>query len=110
MNQAYQNKNNTSSSKESCDQSLYYQLTTLSFFHSSNRCDSILHAETHATTVLLGIGGGFALHLLADLDVDIEELGDAAVQADGFALVEIAFAVVGGDALLGAGLGETVSG
>jgi hypothetical protein len=34
-----------------------------------------------------------ALHLLADLDIDFEEFGDAAVEADGFALVEIGFAV-----------------
>lgn len=85
---------------------LYIPIDHIVFLSSGNRCDSILHAETHATTVLLSIGGGFALHLLADLDVDIEELGDTAVQADGFALVEIAFAVVGGNALLGAGLGE----
>lgn len=33
------------------------------------------------------------LHLLANLDIDLEELGYAAVEADGFALVEIGFAV-----------------
>jgi hypothetical protein len=50
------------------------------------------------------------LHLLADLDVDVEELGDTAVEADGLALVEVALTVVGGNALAGAGLGETGAG
>lgn len=67
---------------------------------------STLHAEAH-TAALLRVGGSLALHLLADLDVDVEELGDTAVQADGLALVQVTFAVVGGNALLGAGLGET---
>jgi hypothetical protein len=63
-----------------------------------------LHAEAHTTTLLLTSA---LLHLLADLDVDIEELGDTAVQADGLALVQVTLAVVGGDTLLGAGLGES---
>lgn len=50
--------------------------------------------------------GSLTLHLLADLDVDIEELGDTAVEADGLALVEVTLAVVDGDALAGAGLSE----
>jgi hypothetical protein len=62
-----------------------------------------LHAKAHTTTLLLTSA---LLHLLANLNVDIEELGDTAVQADGLALVQIALAVVGGDTLLGAGLGE----
>jgi hypothetical protein len=33
---------------------------------------------------------GLTLHLLADLDVDVEELGHAAVETDGLALVEVA--------------------
>lgn len=60
--------------------------------------------EAHATLV----GIGLALHLLADLDVDVEELGHAAVEANGLALVEVAFAVIGGDTLLGAGLGQAM--
>lgn len=48
------------------------------------------------------------MHLLADLNVDIEELGDTAVQADRLALVQVALAVVSGNALLGAGLGQAV--
>ena len=47
------------------------------------------------------------MHLLTDLDVHLEELGDASVQANGFAFVQVAFTVVGGYALLRAGLGET---
>lgn len=65
-----------------------------------------LHEAHAATTLLVGIG--LALHLLADLDVDVEELGHAAVEADGLALVEVAFAVIGGDTLLGAGLGQAI--
>lgn len=59
-----------------------------------------------AATLLVGVG--LALHLLADLDVDIEELGHTTVEADRLALVEVAFAVIGGDALLGAGLGQAM--
>lgn len=62
-----------------------------------------LHAKAHTTTLLLT---STLLHLLANLDVDIEELGDTAVQADRLALVQVTLAVVGGDTLLGAGLGE----
>ena len=61
--------------------------------------------EAHATLV----GIGLALHLLADLDVDIKELGHAAVEADGLALVEVAFAVIGGNTLLGAGLSQAIA-
>lgn len=68
------------------------------------QCLVSLH-ETHAATLL---AGGFTLHLLADLDVDVEELGHAAVEADRLALVEVAFAVVGGDTLLSAGLSQAM--
>ena len=60
-----------------------------------------LHA---AGETLLALG--LALHLLADLDVDLEELAHAAVEADGLALVEVGFAVLGRNALLGAGVDE----
>jgi hypothetical protein len=49
---------------------------------------SALHASAESLPSL-----GLALHLLADLDVDLEELGYAAVEADGLALVQIGFAV-----------------
>lgn len=62
--------------------------------------------EAHAATLLVGIG--LTLHLLADLDVDVEELGHAAVETDGLALVEVAFAVIGGNTLLGAGLSQAM--
>lgn len=42
------------------------------------------------------------LHLLRHLHVHLEELGDAAIKANGLALVEVGFAVVLGYALLGA--------
>ena len=61
----------------------------------------------HATALLCG---SLALHLLRDLDVDFEELADAAVEADGLALVEVGFAVGGRDALLGAGVNEPEEG
>lgn len=67
---------------------------------------STLHAEAHAAAAALRVGGSLTLHLLADLDVDVEELGDTAVQADGLALVEVAFTVVDRDTLLSARLGE----
>jgi hypothetical protein len=51
-----------------------------------------------------------ALHLLRNLDVDLEELADAAVQAHGLALVQVGFAVLGGDALFGAGVDEPIVG
>ena len=53
-----------------------------------------LHSTTEhaATSTLLSLC--LSLHLLANLDVDFEELGYAAVEADGFALVEIGFPVV----------------
>lgn len=49
-----------------------------------------------------------SLHLLGDLDVDFKELGYAAVQAYGLALVQVAFAVCVGDALLGACVDKSV--
>jgi hypothetical protein len=65
---------------------------------------SLFLSAEHATTALLR--GGLALHLLRDLDVDLEELAHAAVEADGLALVEVGFAVLGRNALLGAGVDE----
>lgn len=65
-----------------------------------------MSARLEAHAALVGIG--LALHLLANLDVDVEELGHAAVEADRLALVEVAFAVISGDTLLGAGLGQAV--
>jgi hypothetical protein len=62
----------------------------------------LLSAE-HATALLRG---GLALHLLRNLDVDFEELAHAAVEADGLALVEVGFAVLRRNALLGAGIDE----
>lgn len=62
----------------------------------------LLSAE-HATALLRG---GLALHLLRNLDVDLEELAHAAVEADGLALVEVGFAVLRRNALLGASVDE----
>lgn len=62
-----------------------------------------LLSTDHATALL---GGRLALHLLGNLDVDLEELADTAVEANGLALVELALAVLRGNALLGAGVDE----
>ena len=48
----------------------------------------VLHATGKSLPAL-----SLALHLLADLDVDLEELRYAAVEADGLALVQVGFAV-----------------
>lgn len=64
-----------------------------------------LHAEHAAGTTLPS--GGLALHFLADLGVDVEELADAAVKADGLALVELGFAVRRRNALFSAAGHET---
>lgn len=66
-----------------------------------------LHLHAAGETLL---ALGLALHLLADLDVDLEELADAAVEADGLALVQVGFAVRCVDAFCGAGLEETARG
>ena len=55
------------------------------------------HASTTSSSTLLR---RYALHLLTDFDVDLEEFGDAAVYANAFAFVEFGFAVVGRNALL----------
>jgi hypothetical protein len=55
-------------------------------------------------------GLALLLHDLADLHGRVEELCGAAVEADGLALVELALAVVGRNALLLAGLLQTVLG
>ena len=47
------------------------------------------------------------LHLLRDLHIDFKELGHAAVDADGFSLVEVTFQVGRGNALLHASVGKT---
>lgn len=75
-----------------------------SFFRASS-CKVVV--TLHAETLLLL--SGITLHLLADLDVDVEELGDTAVEADGLALVKVTLAVVHGDTLLGAGLVQTIN-
>jgi hypothetical protein len=48
-----------------------------------------------------------ALHLLANLDIDLEELGHAPVQAHRLALVQIGLAVRCVDAFVAAGFEKT---
>lgn len=59
------------------------------------------HSSAAATALRL------ALHLLAHFHVDFEELGDAAVETDGFALVQVGFAVGRVDAFGAAGFEES---
>lgn len=63
---------------------------------------------THRTTTR-ALLRRLSLHLLADLQIDLEELAHASIEAHALALVEVRFAVFGGDAFLGAGLGESIS-
>lgn len=65
-----------------------------------------LHAKHAARATPLRIL--VCCHLLGDLHVDVEELADAAVEADGFGLVEVGLAVGRREALLGAAGHETV--
>lgn len=60
----------------------------------SVRMNSLLPKHTPTLPILR-----LALHLLADLNVHLEELGHAAVQAHGLALVEIRLTVRRIDAL-----------
>lgn len=59
-----------------------------------------LYPHTHTTHCLV------ALHLFADLHVDLEELGNAAVEADRLAPVQLCLAIVGRNTLFGARLRE----
>ena len=52
------------------------------------------------TTLLATHSLSLLLHNLANLHGRIEELGGAAIEADGFTLVELAFAVISRDTLL----------
>ena len=63
--------------------------------HLSNkaRCPPLSHAE-HASATSSLPPSRFSLHLLADLDIDLEELGNASIQTNGFSFVEIAFSVI----------------
>lgn len=61
--------------------------------------EKMANLEEPAASLVAG-GLTLRLHDLADLDARVEKFGGAAVEADGFALVELALAVVCGDALL----------
>ena len=69
----------------------------------------LLHPKSPLTSSSTLSASRIALHFLTDLDIHLEELGYASIQADGFAFVQLAFSVVGGYTLLGARLGETRS-
>ena len=52
----------------------------------------------------------FSLHLLADLDIDLEELCDTSIQTDGFSFIEIPFPVICRYAFLRARLIQSANG
>lgn len=60
---------------------------------------TILHSHPGHPTSITHL---LFLELVADLHRDIEEFGDASIQAYGFAFVEVVLSVVGGYAFLGA--------
>lgn len=68
------------------------------FSHPSARI--ILSAPSGTTAAAPHLTRLLVLHDVRDLHVDVEELGGAAVEAHALALVELALAVVGRDALL----------
>lgn len=74
--------------------------------HTLITCNTqqLLHTKAHPTTLLIGC---LTLHLLADLDIDIKELGHAPVQTHRLALVQVGFAVISWNAFLGAGFGQS---
>lgn len=73
---------------------------------SSVLCAKHAAAAAAATTLSLNC---LALHLLGYLDVDFEEFRYAAIEADGLALVQIAFAVGVGNAFLSACVDESAA-
>jgi hypothetical protein len=76
----------------------------LGLFSIQSKALSILHAE-HATGAAAGLGASSGiLHLFRDLDVDFEEFGDAAVEADALAFAQVGFAIIGRDTFLQTGL------
>lgn len=81
----------------------FLKLLLKSLFHVVFASTIFLSTAEHAAALLRG---RLALHLLRHLDVNLEELAHAAVQAHGLALVEVGFAVLWGNALLGAGVDE----
>lgn len=65
----------------------------------NSACRWHLSAPSSTTSGSAGRTRLLCLHNIRDLLVDAKELGGAAVEADALALVELALAVVGGDAL-----------
>ena len=60
-------------------------------------------ATTHPALPLRAL----RLHLLAHLHIDVEKLGHAAVEADGFTFAQVRFAILRGDAFAAAGVDES---
>lgn len=73
--------------------------SSLPVFDECHHSTMLLHSKhTSSSTCSRGT---LLLHLLADLDVDLEKFGYASVEAHAFALVQVGFAVVAWDAFLG---------
>ena len=79
-------------------------------FHPPNRTIAPPRVKLkHASAPLSAHGLALLLHNLADLHGRVEELGGTPVEADRLALVELALAVVVGDALLLARLLQAIA-
>lgn len=60
---------------------------------------------------IYGLLAAHLLHFLTDLGVDIDKLGNTAIDTDSLALAQISLVVVGGNALFVAGISDsTMSG
>lgn len=81
-----------------------------SFWYSIALHGGLFRLEQSALRPSSAHGLALLLHDFANLHGGVEELCGAAVEADGFALVELALAVVGGDALFLASLLQAVVG
>ena len=79
---------------------MFSSLSCFVLFSIQSKAISILHAK-HTTAAPTGLGASSGiLHLFRDLDVDFEEFGDTAVEADALAFAQVGFAIIGRDAFL----------
>lgn len=67
---------------------------------------AVVHLETttHSSCLLLLL----LLHLLGDFNVHFEVFADASIEADGFALVQVSFTVIGWNTLLDTAVGKAI--
>lgn len=67
---------------------------------------AVVHLETttHSSCLLLLL----LLHLLGDFNVHFEVFADASIEADGFALVQVSFTIIGWNTLLDTAVGKAI--